>query len=76
MVFSLRSATEATIGHLEVAIISKKEETTTGQVKRQSNAGTVSRLIWNSSHEIHPRRSDCKQAPLQGDPSPSMQFNS
>jgi hypothetical protein len=27
MVFSLRSATEATIGHLEIAIIATKEKT-------------------------------------------------
>jgi hypothetical protein len=38
MVFSVRSANEATIGHLEIAIIPKKEETATGQVKRQGNA--------------------------------------
>jgi hypothetical protein len=38
MVFSVRSATEATIGHLEIAIIAKKEETVTGQVKKQGNA--------------------------------------
>jgi hypothetical protein len=36
--FSLRLATEATIGHLEIAIIAKKEETLTEQVKRQGNA--------------------------------------
>jgi hypothetical protein len=34
MVFYLQSATEATIGHLEITIIAKKEETVTGQVKR------------------------------------------
>jgi hypothetical protein len=38
MVFSVHSATEPTIGHLEIAIIAKKEETATGQVKRQGNA--------------------------------------
>jgi hypothetical protein len=38
MVLSVRCATEATVGHLKVAIIAKKEETTTGQFKRQSNA--------------------------------------
>jgi hypothetical protein len=76
MVFSIRFATEVTIGHLEFAIIAKKEEITTGQIKRQGNACTVFRLIWNCSRGIHPRRSDCKQALLQGDPSPSMQFNS
>jgi hypothetical protein len=37
-VFSVRFATEATIGHLEIAIIARKEETATGQVKRQGNA--------------------------------------
>jgi hypothetical protein len=37
MVFSVRSATEATIGHQEIAIIAKKEDTATGQVKRQGN---------------------------------------
>jgi hypothetical protein len=38
MVFSIRSTTEATVGHLEIAIIAKKEETATGQVRRQGNA--------------------------------------
>jgi hypothetical protein len=38
MVFSVQFATEATVGHLEIAMISKKEETMTGQVKKQSNA--------------------------------------
>jgi hypothetical protein len=38
MVFSVRCATEATIGRLEITIITKKEETVTGQVKRQGNA--------------------------------------
>jgi hypothetical protein len=37
-VFSAQSATAATIDHLEIAIIAKKEETATGQVKRQGNA--------------------------------------
>jgi transposase len=59
MVSSVRSATEATIDHLEIA---KKEETMTGQVKRQGNAQTVFELIWKCSRGIHPRRSDCKQA--------------
>jgi hypothetical protein len=36
--FSVRSATEVTNDHLEIAIIAKKEETATGQVKRQGNA--------------------------------------
>jgi hypothetical protein len=44
-------ATEATIGHLEITIIAKKEETATGQVKKQSNALTVFQLIWNSSQK-------------------------
>jgi hypothetical protein len=35
MLFSVQSTTEATIGHLKIP---KKEETTTGQVKRQGNA--------------------------------------
>jgi hypothetical protein len=64
-----RSAAEATIGHLDIALISKKEETAAGQGKRQGNAWTVCRLIWNWSLGIHPRRGDCKQAPLQADPS-------
>jgi hypothetical protein len=38
MVFSVRSTTEARIEHLEIAIIAKKEEIATGQVKRQGNA--------------------------------------
>jgi hypothetical protein len=38
MVFSVRFETEATIGHLEIAITAKKEETATGQIKRQGNA--------------------------------------
>jgi hypothetical protein len=37
MVFSVQSATEVTIGHLEIATTAKQEETTTGQVKRQGN---------------------------------------
>jgi hypothetical protein len=28
------------------------------------------------SHRIHPRKNDCKQAPLQGDLSPSTHFDS
>jgi hypothetical protein len=35
MVFCVRSATDAAIGHLIISIIAKKEETTTGQIKRQ-----------------------------------------
>jgi hypothetical protein len=38
MVFSVQPATEATIGRLKIAIIAKKEETATGQVKRQGKA--------------------------------------
>jgi hypothetical protein len=38
MVFSVPSATEATIGHMEIAIIAKKEETVPGEVKRQGTA--------------------------------------
>jgi hypothetical protein len=38
MVFSVLSTTEVTAGHLEIAIITKKEEIAAGQVKRQSNA--------------------------------------
>jgi hypothetical protein len=37
-VFSVRSATEAMIGHLEIGIIAKKEESVTGEVERQGNA--------------------------------------
>jgi hypothetical protein len=38
MKFSVQSTTEATISHLEIAIIAKKAETMSGQVKRQGNA--------------------------------------
>jgi hypothetical protein len=38
MMLSVQSTTEAAVGHLEIAIISKKEKTATGQVKRQGNA--------------------------------------
>jgi hypothetical protein len=37
MTFSVRSATEVTIWHLEITVITKKEETVTGKVKRQGN---------------------------------------
>jgi hypothetical protein len=37
MVFSVRSATEVTVGHLKI-ITTKKGETMTGHVKRQDNA--------------------------------------
>lgn len=40
-VLSVWSATEATVGHLEIFIIAKKEETATGQVERQGNAWTL-----------------------------------
>jgi hypothetical protein len=45
MIFSVRSATEATVSHLEITIITKKEETATGWVQRQDNAAF--QLIWN-----------------------------
>jgi hypothetical protein len=38
MVFSARSTTEVTISDLEITIFTKKEETMTGQVKRQATA--------------------------------------
>jgi hypothetical protein len=38
MVFSLRSTTEATIDHQEIAIIAMKHKTVTGQVTRQGDA--------------------------------------
>ena len=41
MVFPVRSATEATIHHLENASIATTEKTATSQVKRQGDAGTV-----------------------------------
>jgi hypothetical protein len=37
-VFSVQSTTEAMLDQLEITIIAKKEETATGQVKRQGNA--------------------------------------
>jgi hypothetical protein len=43
-----------TISHLEITIIIKKEETVTGQVKRQGNAWTIFRLIWNCTQGIIP----------------------
>jgi hypothetical protein len=52
MVFSVRSAIEATIGHLKIAMITKKEETATGQANRQGNASTHLELFtWNSSQK-------------------------
>jgi hypothetical protein len=77
MVLSVQFTTEATLGHLKIVIIAKKEETMAGQVK-----GKIMLELFfdssgiNCSHGIHPRGSDCKQAPLQGDPSPSTQFMS
>jgi hypothetical protein len=53
MVFPVQSATEATIGHLEIIIIAKNKETSAGQVKRQDNASTVFRLVWQSSYGTH-----------------------
>jgi hypothetical protein len=47
--FSLRSATEATIGHLVIAIIAKKKETVTGQFKRQ----VILELFFDSSGIVH-----------------------
>jgi hypothetical protein len=38
MVFSVRSTTEATIDHLEIAFIAMKDETMVGQARRQGNA--------------------------------------
>jgi hypothetical protein len=38
VVFSVQTTIEVTVGHLEIAVIAKKEETTTGQVKNQRNA--------------------------------------
>jgi hypothetical protein len=61
---------------MEITIFAKKEETAAGQGKRQGNALTVCRLIWNWSHGIHPRRSNCKHAQLQGDLLPYTQFSS
>jgi hypothetical protein len=49
VLFSARSTTEATVGHLETAIITRREETVTGQVRRKGNA-------WNgldSSGTVH-----------------------
>jgi hypothetical protein len=34
--------------------------------RQDRSEGRVFQLIWNCSHGIHPRRSYCKQAPLQG----------
>jgi hypothetical protein len=49
MVFSVRSATEVTVCHLEIAIIAKKEETATGQSKGKA----MFELFFNSSGNVH-----------------------
>jgi hypothetical protein len=61
------------IGHLEIPIIAKKEETVIGQVKKQSNE-----LFFDSSGIIQMEfipEGETEQAMLRGDPSPSTQFN-
>jgi hypothetical protein len=40
-----------TVGHLETAIITKKEGTAAGQVKGQGIASAVFQLIWNLSQK-------------------------
>jgi hypothetical protein len=37
IMFFVQSTTEMTVGHLEVAVIATKQETPTGQVKRQGS---------------------------------------
>jgi hypothetical protein len=59
----MRSATDARVDRLEVAIITEKEEAMTGQVKRWGQFE-----LCFASHGIHPTRSECEQAPLQGHP--------
>jgi hypothetical protein len=54
--------------------ITKREEATTGQVKRQGTALTGFRPICSCSHGIHPRGRNCKQTLLQGDPLLSTKF--
>jgi hypothetical protein len=49
MVFSVQSATEATIGHLEIAIVAKKEETATGQ----SYEKAMVELFFNACGNVH-----------------------
>jgi hypothetical protein len=44
--------------------------------RQDGSKGKVMLEVFFDSSGIHPRRDDCKQAPLQGDLSPSMQFNS
>jgi hypothetical protein len=63
MVFSLRPATEAIIGHLEIGIIATKEKTAAGQVTRQGDAWTVFPLVGNCSRGIYvyPTGNNCKQ---------------
>jgi hypothetical protein len=49
-VFSVQSATEATIGYLEIAIIVKKEEIVTGDQKARLNCFSthMELFMWNS----------------------------
>jgi hypothetical protein len=47
--FSVRSVTEVAIGHLEIAIIAKKEETATGQAKSK----VMLEPFFNSSGIVH-----------------------
>jgi hypothetical protein len=58
-----------TIGYLEIAISARKEETTTGQV--------VLEPFFGSSGIVHVEfiPEEMTEAPLQGDPSLSMQFS-
>jgi hypothetical protein len=49
MAFSIRSATEATIGHLEIAIIAKKEEIATDR----SKDNLLLELLFDSSGIVH-----------------------
>jgi hypothetical protein len=49
MVFSVRSATEATIDHLEIAIIAKKEET----AQYRSKGKVMLELFLDSSGIVH-----------------------
>jgi hypothetical protein len=66
-----------TIGLLEIAIFAKKEKKTR---QDRSKGKTTLELFFNSSGivrmEFISEKSDCKPAPLQGDPSPSTQFSS
>jgi hypothetical protein len=55
MVFSVRSATEATNGHLEIAIIAKKEEprqdSSKGKVMLELFFTHLELFTWNSSQK-------------------------